>query len=142
LVPKLLNNRTAVTTTIYMLNVLIIDDDNDIRFGLNRIMGRLGYDVVEAESGEAGLAALASGKFDLVFCDVRFPGGMAGDEILRTINADYPDVKVVMMSCAMDYSVRTEMKELGAADAMQKPFFKEQCLETVNALFPPLRKVA
>jgi len=125
-----------------MLNILVIDDDRDIRFGLNRTVRRCGYDVVEASSGEEGLELMASQKIDMVFCDLRFPRGLSGEQILEAIQQQYPDVKVVMMSCAMDYTTKTELQTLGASDSLQKPFFKEQCLATIHALFPPIQKAA
>lgn len=126
-----------------MLNVLIIDDDLDIRFGLNRVLTRCSHTVVEAESGKQGLDALAREPFDLVFCDLRFPIGLSGEDTLRAILATHPMVKVVMMSCSMDLTEQQKLTSLGASDAVQKPFFKAQCIETVDKLFQRKeRKVA
>jgi len=119
-----------------MSNVLLIDDDHEIRFGLNRILGRCGHTVVEASSGEDGLERLANQPIDLVFCDLQFPTGLSGQETLDAIIQTHPDVKVVMMSCAMDYEVRAQMEDRGAADCVQKPFFKDQCLAILKSLVP------
>ncbi len=125
-----------------MLNVLIIDDDTDSRFGLNRVLNRCGHAVKEAESGECGLAKLAEMPIDLVFCDLRFPTGLSGEQTLKAITSAHPDVKVVMMSCSMDYTAQQELKVMGASAAMQKPFFKDQCLRTLESLFPPNQQAA
>lgn len=120
-----------------MLKVLIIDDDQDIRFGLNRVLTRCGHTVCEAESGDEGLDALANGTFDLIFCDLRFPIGLSGEETLKIVREQYPPVKVVMMSCAMGPTEEHSLKALGAADTVEKPFFKAQCIKTLEKLFPP-----
>jgi len=119
-----------------MSNVLLIDDDHEIRFGLNRVLGRCGHSVIEAESGEDGLKQLDTHPIDLVFCDIQFPTGMSGQDTLDAIIQSHPDVKVVMMSCAMDYNVREQMEEKGASECVQKPFFKEQCISIINTLIP------
>ncbi len=125
-----------------MLNVLIIDDDSDIRFGVNRILSRCGHTVKEAESGEEALACLSNTPIDLVFCDLRFPTKLSGTDILAAIAADHPRVKVVMMSCAMDYDLQKSLTDQGASATMQKPFFKAECIATISKLFPPLEKAA
>jgi len=61
---------------------------------------------------------------------------MSGQDTLDAIIQSHPDVKVVMMSCAMDYKVREQMEEKGASECVQKPFFKEQCLSIINTLIP------
>lgn len=127
---------------IPMLNVLIIDDDSDIRFGVNRILSRSGHSVLEAESGEAALECLAEKPIDLVFCDLRFPTNLSGTDILAAITADYPQVKVVMMSCAMEYDIQASLILKGASAALQKPFFKAECADVIAKLFPPLQQAA
>lgn len=117
-----------------MSNVLIIDDDNEIRFGLNRVLGRCGHSVIEAVSGEQALEQLANHSVDLVFCDLQFPTDMSGEDTLNAIIKSYPKVKVVMMSCAMDYDLRERLGSLGAAQCAQKPFFKAQCMDILDTL--------
>lgn len=125
-----------------MLNVLIIDDDSDIRFGVSRIVSRLGHSVKEAESGEQAIVRLSESNFDLVFCDLRFPTRLTGEQILATIKEQYPHIKVVMMSCAMDAEAQQEFMKKGASAAMQKPFFKNECANMLTNLFPTPRKAA
>lgn len=119
-----------------MLNVLIIDDDRDMRFGVKRIISRCGHSVHEAESGEQALQCLSERNFDLVFCDLRFPSQLSGNEILAAICANFPDVKVVMMSCGMDINEQEKLKRDGASAALQKPFFRAECLDLLASLFP------
>lgn len=125
-----------------MLNILIIDDDSDIRFGVNRIISRLGHSVQEVASGEQALVSLSENTFDLVFCDLRFPTRLSGVDILAAINQQHPNVKVVMMSCSMEPEAQKELMHNGASAALQKPFFKKECAETLKNLFPANQKAA
>jgi len=125
-----------------MLNVLIIDDDPDMRFGMKRIIGRCGHCSTEAESGDQALKCLSTDHFDLLFCDLRFPSGLSGTDILAEVSARFPNIKVVMMSCDMDYEARKTLLGMGASAALQKPFFKADCIELLSELFPLTQQAA
>ncbi len=64
--------------------ILIIDDEEGIRFSLRGILEDDGHDVVEAESGEQGLELLGTDIPDMVFLDIWLPG-MDGLEVLESI---------------------------------------------------------
>jgi len=125
-----------------MLNVLIIDDDKDMRFGISRILTRCGHTVQEAVSGEQAFEQLSKNSFDLVFCDLRFPGQLSGENILAGIINQYPELKVVMMSCGMDFDVKENLAKNGACAALQKPFFKADCEYLLSELFPAVKQAA
>ena len=109
---------------------------------MSRVLDRCGHSVIEAASGEQGLEQIAKHSIDLVFCDLLFPSGMSGKETLDAIIRTHPKMKVVMMSCAMDYDVSEQLEKQGAAKSVQKPFFKDQCLEIVNELIPDDQQAA
>jgi two-component system, cell cycle sensor histidine kinase and response regulator CckA len=71
--------------------ILIIDDELLVRDALVRLLGA-DHDVLAAGSGEAGLAALQAGAFDVILCDVMMPG-MNGREVHRRIAAEQPGVE-------------------------------------------------
>lgn len=125
-----------------MLKALVIDDDDDIRFAVRRVVGKCGCDVADAESGEKALNMMSEEQYDIVFCDLRFPGGMPGEELLQRLREKHPTTKVVMMSCAMDAEIKKGLVEKGASDCVRKPFFKDVCLETIENLHPPQQKAA
>lgn len=112
-------------------NVLIIDDDEDIGFALKRIIGRLGYNVNVAASWAEALAQLSSHAVDVVFCDLRFPGDISGEEILGLLQLNFPEIKVVLMSCAMPREISSKLMQDGASYCLQKPFFKAECQEVM-----------
>jgi CheY-like chemotaxis protein len=57
------------------MNILIADDDEDIRLLTEHLFGRRGWEVTTVESGDAALAALASGHFDVAVLDENMPPG-------------------------------------------------------------------
>jgi CheY-like chemotaxis protein len=71
--------------------VLIIDDERLVRDALTRLL-QADHEVVSASSGEAGLAALDAGGFDVIICDVMMPG-MNGREVHRRIAAHHPGLE-------------------------------------------------
>src|SRR5438445_121775 len=62
--------------------ILVVDDDDDVRSALARLLGLAGYTVLTAESGEEGLQTLATHPVQLVISDQNMPG-MTGIEILK-----------------------------------------------------------
>lgn len=125
-----------------MLKALVIDDDDDIRFAVRRVVGKCGCDVTDAESGEKALTMMNEERYDVVFCDLRFPGGMRGEELLERLREQHPSTKVVMMSCAMDTEIKKDLVNRGASDCVRKPFFKDACLEILENLHPSQQKAA
>lgn len=115
-------------------NVLIIDDDEDIGFALKRIIGRCGYNVTVSTSWAEALAQLSTHAVDVVFCDLRFPGDISGEEILGLLQVNFPEIKVVLMSCAMSDEISEKLLAQGAACCLQKPFFRAECQEVMLML--------
>src|SRR5438309_9546959 len=56
-----------------MGHVLVIDDDDGVRYGLRRMLEEAGFEVDEAENGAAGLGAYAARRPDVVVCDIFMP---------------------------------------------------------------------
>ena len=103
--------------------VLVIDDEDTVREITRRMLGRIGYGVLLANSGPAGLALLREGIPDLaaVLIDLLMPE-MNGDAVARAIHERYPATPVILMS---GYSAETIVEEYAAtqlAGVMQKPF--------------------
>ncbi len=102
--------------------ILVIDDDAEIRYSLSRVLSGRGYEVVEAASGEQGIAMVKKGPPpDLVFLDVRM-GGMSGIEALQHIRAANPRQLVVLMTAFGTAQTAIEAMKYGAFDYVMKPF--------------------
>ena len=80
-----------------MNKVLIIDDENQLRGLLSRIIGLEGYEVFQADSCKSGLKQLALYDPDVVLCDVRLPDGN-GVELIAEIKRVKPLVEVIMLT--------------------------------------------
>jgi CheY-like chemotaxis protein len=75
-----------------MARILIIDDDSAVRVAIRLLLEREGYEVVDAEDGRAGIAALKASVFDIVICDIFMPG-MDGLETIREFHRYNPDAR-------------------------------------------------
>ncbi len=102
--------------------ILVIDDDAEIRYSLTRVLSSRKYVVVEAPSGEQGIAMVKKGPPpDLVFLDVRM-GGMSGIEALQHIRAASPKQLVILMTAFGTAQTAIEAMKYGAFDYVMKPF--------------------
>ena len=102
--------------------ILVIDDDTEIRYSLTRVLTSRKYQVIEAASGELGIAIVKKGPApDLVFLDVRM-GGMGGIEALQHIRSANPKQLVVLMTAFGTAQTAIEAMKYGAFDYVMKPF--------------------
>ncbi len=103
--------------------ILVIEDDPDIRELLAYTLGKEGYEVLQAPSGEAGFKAIAEKKPDLVVLDVMLPG-MDGLELLRQVKGESSlrGISVIMVSAKGEETDVVAALELGADDYVTKPF--------------------
>jgi two-component system nitrogen regulation response regulator GlnG len=102
--------------------VLVADDEPGIRFVLREALEAIPAEVVDVDSGDAALEALAQGSFDVAFFDIRMPGP-SGLELLdrtRALGADAPAVVIVTAQNTFENAV--EAMKRGALDYLVKPF--------------------
>ena len=76
--------------------ILVIDDEEDIHFALNRSLG-CDYDLLKALDAETGLEIAAAATPDLVITDIQLPG-ISGIEALNTFKSEYPNLSVIVMT--------------------------------------------
>ncbi|SDN79855.1 two-component system, NtrC family, nitrogen regulation response regulator NtrX [Desulfonauticus submarinus] len=112
-----------------MPRILIIDDEEDIRFSLKGILEDEGYEVIEVPSGEEGLELIF--KVDLVFLDIWLPG-IDGIEVLKKIHEVLPDLPVVMISGHGTIETAVQAIKIGAYDFIEKPLSLEKVLLVVE----------
>jgi len=102
--------------------ILIIDDDDEIRYSLGRVLSSGDFEIKEAASGEDGVAMVKKGPFpDLIFLDIRM-GGMSGIEALQHIRGANPKQLVVLMTAFGTAQTAIEAMKFGAFDYIVKPF--------------------
>jgi len=100
-------------------SILIIDDDETIRYFLPRDLEAEGFQVQTAETGLAGLRALEREPVDLVLLDIRMPD-LSGIEVLKKIREQWPDQIVVMLTGEPDHETAVQAMRLGARDYLTK----------------------
>ncbi len=114
-----------------MQHMLIVDDEESIRFTFSSFL--VGQDrVVEtAESFDEALDQLASCSFDLVFCDI-FLGGRSGIELLEELRRRGQNMPVVMITGAPEVESAAEALRLGAYDYLPKPVRRDALLRIAD----------
>src|SRR5580698_11059395 len=117
-----------------MSKLLLIDDEEDVRYSIQRIFDSPEIELASASSGEEGLKIIPKFKPDLVLMDVRM-GGINGLETLRKIRATNPKLLVILMTAYGTTQTTIEAMKLGAYDYLLKPFDAVKIKELVaNAL--------
>ncbi len=111
--------------------VLIVDDEPNLRKILAAQLSRDGYDVLLAEDGEEGLATLREHHIDLVITDLRMPK-VDGMTLLREALREDPDLPVVMITAHGTVDTAVEALKIGAFDYLTKPFDKDEVRQIVG----------
>src|SRR4051812_32943607 len=101
--------------------ILVVDDEPNLRRVLSAQLERDGYDVHTAEDGEQALVVLREHHIDLVITDLRMPK-MDGMELLRRAVAIDPGLPVIMVTAHRPVHNPVEALETGAFDYVTKPF--------------------
>ncbi|GAB4427421.1 MAG: response regulator transcription factor [Chloroflexi bacterium OHK40] len=124
-----------------MQRILIVDDEPAIVAAVRERLEREGFAVLEAQSGEAALAAVATPPPDLLLIDVGLPG-IDGFELLRRLRAAGLDTPVILLTARGDEIDRVVGLELGADDYVVKPFSVRELAARVRALLRRAAEVA
>lgn len=102
------------------INVLVVDDDGDLREILVSNLDLEGFTVFEAEGGRAALTFLKEHKIDFVLSDIRMPAG-DGIELLKEIRKIDPNIPVVCLITGFSDSTKEDVLKLGGIDLLGKP---------------------
>lgn len=104
-----------------MAEILIVDDDAQLRRSFGKILSAEGHEVKVAASGEEGLEVFAASMPDLVIMDVRMHG-LDGIETLKIMHEREPRLPVIIMTAYSTTQTAIEATKLGAFDYILKPF--------------------
>jgi two-component system KDP operon response regulator KdpE len=102
-------------------NILVTDDDSDLRWVLGTTLGALGFGVVSSPNGEQALLEVGTRRFDAVLLDVNMPG-MGGMETCRRIRRKAPLLPILMLTVRDAERDKIEAFDAGADDYITKPF--------------------
>ena len=100
--------------------ILVVDDEQNSREGLTKILIKEGYEVVAAESGQDALAKAKKQDFDLIITDLRMPE-ISGIDVLEKIREKKPDIGVIIVTAYGEVNSYLKAMTLGAFEYLNKP---------------------
>ncbi len=121
--------------------VLIVDDDDNLRWVTKTQLEDAGYSVAEAADGNSAIATLNGEHADLIITDLKMPG-MSGVELLRKIKALDPGIPVLVITAFGTIQSAVEAVRAGAYDYITKPLDHDELLLAVQRALDHRRLVA
>lgn len=127
--------------------LLIMDDEVSIRNATSKLLGRMGYEVVVANDGNAALeqykaALLEARPFAAVVMDLTIPGGMGGKEAIKHLLEIDPQAKAIVSSGYSNDSVIANYQEYGFKGILVKPFRLEDLTKVIEQVITQTEPVA
>ncbi|MDD5285679.1 MAG: hybrid sensor histidine kinase/response regulator [Desulfuromonadaceae bacterium] len=102
------------------MNVLVVDDDEMVRYVLTEKLCQYGFTATAACDGQSAVELFREAAFDAVLLDLKMPG-MDGIETLKELRKYDPDIPVIMITAFGDIATAVEAIKLGAYDFVEKP---------------------
>ena len=119
-------------TTLRKSHVLVVDDEELYRRALERILSRVGHNVLMARDATEAMGIVSSQPVDLVLCDIKMPG-INGLELVRQIHDVEPDLPCIVITGYSSAENSIEALRAGAFWYLEKPFEQER-LDVVRRL--------
>ncbi|MCE5336054.1 MAG: response regulator [Desulfobacteraceae bacterium] len=117
-----------------MGSVLIVDDEQSLRFTLEAFIRSEGHSAFLADDMASAIALVRESPIDIVVADIVLSGS-SGLDLLKTIRQIAPDTRVIMMTGEPTLDTAAEALRLGAFDYLQKPVLKTQFLSAIRNAF-------
>jgi len=115
-----------------LTRILVVEDHKKLLHSLERGLTTAGYEVIAADTGEAGFYYASTEQIDAVILDVMLPG-RSGLEILRDLRKGGFSAPVLILSARNDVADRVRGLDHGADDYLVKPFAFEELLARIRA---------
>jgi DNA-binding NtrC family response regulator len=112
-------------------SILVVDDEAEIREGLELLLRSEGYDVALAESAEAALARLEERPFDLLLLDVSLPD-RNGLDLLKELRARDPMLAIILITAYGSIDMARAAFKNGAQDYITKPWSNDELLAQID----------
>src|SRR6266700_3768821 len=113
-------------------HLLLVEDEAALREAIAEQLGDRGYQVEQADSGEAALTRLADFAFDIIVTDLRLPG-IDGSFVLEAAVERYPDIVAIVVTGFGTVKDAVEAIKRGAWDFVSKPFQIDELLHVLDA---------
>ncbi len=117
--------------TANKIKILIMDDEEPIRYTTGELLKDMGYDSTITEDGFEAITIykkeMEMGRpFDIIILDLIVPGGMGGKETMRKLLEIDNEVKVILTSGNLDDPIIKNFREYGFTDVILKPYSIEE----------------
>jgi DNA-binding NtrC family response regulator len=112
-------------------SILVVDDEAEIREGLEALLMSEGYEVTPAETGEQGLTKLEERPYDLLLLDVSLPD-RNGLELLREIHRRDPLLSIILITAYGSIDMARAAFKSGAMDYITKPWSNDELIAQVS----------
>ena len=121
-------------------HLLVVDDEESVRFFLSEELRRAGYEVQTAASGEEALARLQEQTVDLILLDLKM-GGLGGLEVMEEIAEQTHTPAVIILTAHANLDSAVDAMRLGGSDYLKKPCSTAKLLESVERALSRRRDV-
>jgi len=114
--------------------ILIVDDEENTRIGLSKLLSQEGFEVESAANGNEALDYLGYRKVNLVISDINMPD-MNGLTFLRELSRKFPSTNVIMITAYGGVESYLEAMNLGAYEYLHKPVRLDELRSVINKIF-------
>jgi len=129
-----ISNSNGSIISIMQKTILVVEDDDDIRNFLKKVLAANNYKVAEAADGAEALEAVEKYFPDLVLLDFGLPK-VSGETVCVKIKKDHPDIFVIALTEKSKSSDVVHGLQIGADDYISKPFVAEEVVARIDARF-------
>lgn len=116
--------------------ILILDDDNEVRFNLKIYLTDEGFNCEDFNNAESALKAMADSGFNLAIVDLRLPG-MNGEEFMLHAYKQKPDMKFIVHTGSTNYKVPDYMAYIG----VKQEFVFHKPIKNMQYLVSQIKKL-
>ena len=121
-----------------MIKILVVDDEEHIRFILKELLTKNNYQTKTASTGKKALSKIRKNPPHLVLLDYKLPD-MNGNEILEETKNINPNIVVIMLTAYGDVKIAVKAMKLGAFDYITKPFNNEEIILVIKKAIEKLK---
>jgi DNA-binding NtrC family response regulator len=114
--------------------ILVVDDEENTRIGLSKLLSQEGFEVESAANGNDALDLLGQQKVSLVISDINMPD-MNGLAFLRELSRKFPSTNVIMITAYEGVESYLEAMNLGAYEYLHKPVRLDELRSVMKKIF-------
>jgi len=128
------HSRAEVILAESVKRILVVDDEENTRIGLSKLLSQEGFEVESAANGNDALELLGQRKVNLVISDINMPD-MNGLAFLRELSRKFPSTSVIMITAYGGVESYLEAMNLGAYEYLHKPVRLDELRSVMKKIF-------